>query len=83
LEFNSNNIGVYMISITKLKVGDKVHYQPEHYGHDKWENGIIKTIPTHRNDGVRVVYNCDNNWDNYKDYTSAMTNLQDLNLGWR
>ena len=70
-----------MIDIAKLRVGDKVHYQPEHYGED-YENGIIKEIPEHNLDAVRVVYNCAGNWKKYKDYTSALTNLRDLKLGW-
>ena len=79
------------INITELKVGNKVHYQPDHYSANKWENGIIKEIPDFETDKtsqvgyncVRVVYNCAGNWDNYKDYTSALTNLRDLKLGWK
>lgn len=68
----------------ELKIGDKVHYQPEHYKEqDKFENGIVKGIPTHTDEAVRVVYNCNNDWNNYKDYTSALTNLRDLNIGWK
>ncbi len=72
-----------MIDIAKLKVGDKVHYQPDHYGKDKWENGMVKEIPEHTNDAVRVVYNCGGNWDEFENYTSALTNLRDLKLGWK
>ena len=72
------------MDIAKLKIGDKVHYQPDHYKEDdKWENGMVKEIPDHTNDSIRVVYNCAGDWNNFKDYTSAMTNLRDLNLGWR
>jgi hypothetical protein len=71
------------IDIARLKVGDKVHYKPEHYGDDEWENGIIKEIRANNNDAVFVVYNCNNDWANYKNYTSALTNLRDLKLGWR
>jgi hypothetical protein len=67
----------------ELSPGSKVHYQPEHYGPDEWENGIVKEIPTHTTDYVRVVYKCDQNWDRYMDYTSALTSLTDLKLGWR
>ena len=81
-----------MIDVLKLRVGDKVHYQPEHYGETRWENGLIKEIPdsatakprcfaTHN--CIRVVYNCAGNWGNFKDYTSALTNLRDLKLGWK
>ena len=71
-------------NISQLKVGDKVHYQPEHYlTADRFENGIVKEIPTHRTDAVRVVYNCNQEWHRYRDYTSALTDLEYLNLGWR
>lgn len=47
------------------------------------KNGIIKEIPNHTDDAVRVVYHCNNDWNDYKNYTSALTNLRDLKLGWR
>ena len=72
-----------MITIEQLKVGASVHYQPEHYGNDRWENGIIKEIRYNVKDAVWVVYNCNGEWHRYKDYTSAKTNLYDLKLGWR
>lgn len=72
------------IDIAQLRVGQKVHYQPEHYGDDKWENGIIKVIDTDRQkESVWVVYNCCGEWDRYQEYTGALTNLRDLKLGWR
>ena len=66
-----------------LSVGSKVHYQPEHYDPVKYENGIVKEIPRHTTQSVRVVYNCNNEWDKYQDYTSAMTRLEDLKKGWK
>ncbi len=73
-----------------LKVGDKVCYQPEHYGPGEFENGIVKEIPSFAADPadeyygcVRVVFNCAGDWENYTNYTSALTNLRDLKLGWR
>lgn len=71
------------MDIAKLKVGSKVCYQPEHYGEDKWENGIVKEIPDHTNEAVRVVYNCAGCWARFQDYTSALTNLCDLKPGWK
>jgi hypothetical protein len=79
-----------MIDLSKAKPGQKVHYQPEHYGPDEWENGIIKEVPAFAfNPGsvvgyncVRVVYHCGGNWDRYQDYTSALTNVCDLKPGW-
>ncbi len=67
----------------KLQVGGKVYYQPAHYNEDEWENGIIKEIPTHTDTAVRVVYHCNNDWKNYRNYTSALTDLIDLKLGWK
>ncbi len=70
------------IDISKLRIGDKVHYQPPYYGEDKWENGMVKEVPDFPNH-VRVVYNCAGDWDNFKNYTSALTNIIDLKLGWK
>jgi ABC-type sugar transport system substrate-binding protein len=72
-----------MIDIAKLKVGDKVYYQPSHYEETQWENGMIKEIPDHTPDSVRVVYHCAGDWNNFKNYTSALTNIRDLKLGWK
>lgn len=71
------------IDIAALRVGQKVHYQPAHYRADEWENGRIKVIREGRTDGVWVVYNCAGDWENFVNYTSALTNLRDLKLGWR
>jgi hypothetical protein len=72
-----------MNNIANLRIGDKVHYQPTHYGDKEWENGIIKEIRDNVFKSVLVVYNCNGNWDNYINYTSAKTNLCDLQPGWR
>lgn len=73
-----------MVDIAKLKVGDKVYYQPSHYKEeDRYENGIVKEIPQHSLDSVRVVYNCAGDWKNFNNYTSALTNCSDLFLGWK
>lgn len=72
-----------MIDLSTLHVGSKVHYQPEHYGHDEFENGIVKEIREEKLDGVWVVYNCAGEWDSYIDYTGALTHLRDLKHGWR
>lgn len=68
---------------SKLKIGDKVHYQPSHYDEHQWENGMIKSIPEHNTDSVFVVYNCGGNWKNYLHYTAANTNLRDFHNGWK
>lgn len=73
-----------MVRMMDLKVGDKVHYQPSYYlAEDKWQNGIVKEIPEFTISSVRVVFHCDGDWDNYDDYTSQLTDVKDLNMGWR
>ena len=72
------------INIATLKIGDKVCYQPDHYKtEDKYENGMVKEIPDHTNKSLRIVYNCAGEWSNFKNYTSALTDINDLTLGWR
>lgn len=68
----------------QLKVGEKVHYQPDHYKEDdRFENGIVKELRPEQPDVAWVVYNCGGEWDIYQEYTSARTNLRDLNKGWK
>lgn len=50
---------------------------------DKFENGVVKEIPEHTKTSVRVVYNCNGEWHKYGDYTSALTSINDLTLGWK
>jgi hypothetical protein len=72
-----------MVQFDKLEVGQKVYYQPEHYKEKgMFENGMVRYIPDHVNDAVFVVYNCNNDWDNFKAYTAALTNIRDLHNGW-
>lgn len=73
-----------MINLAETKIGDKVYYQPDHYKEeDKYENGIVKSIPEYTTDSAFVVYNCGGDWKNYKDYTAANTNVRDLYKGWK
>lgn len=58
-------------------VGDKVTHVPSH---GQSEKGIVKEVISE--DKVRVVYKCNNDWHNFKDYTSALTNTKDLIPGW-
>jgi len=48
-----------------------------------YENGMVKEVPDHTNTSVRVVYNCAGDWDNFMNYTSALTHLSNLRLGWK
>jgi len=68
---------------TGLKVGDPVHYQPRYIPDNEFVNGIVKEIPTHTQTAVQVVYNCNNDWLNYTNYTSELTFLLYLKPGWR
>ena len=70
-----------MIDISTLKVGDRVNY----IGHEGAtpENGMVKEIPNHTNTEVRVVYYCAGEWDNFMNYTSQLTPINKLELGWK
>jgi hypothetical protein len=73
-----------MINLATIKIGDKVHYQPEYYkDNDKYENGIVKSVGDNAIDSVFVVYNCGGEWNNYQNYTAALTNVRDLYTGWK
>lgn len=58
-----------------MKPGDKVIYMPKN------QKGIIKSLS---DDGTSafVVYNCAEDWENYKDYTGVKTEVVDLTNGW-
>lgn len=59
-----------------VKIGDKVTYYTPH----KKEKGRVKSISDNHN--TFVVYNCNEDWDNYMNYTAARTRNQDLIIGW-
>ncbi len=59
--------------MVKFKEGDFVVYKPT------GEVGRIKRL-TPAGDGAFVVYNCNKDWNKYKDYTAANTNFRDLEL---
>jgi len=61
---------------TQVNPGDKVTY----VSYNKKEHGIVKSISD--NEHVFVVYNCNNEWENYKNYTAARTRKGDLVIGW-
>jgi len=66
-----------------MKTGDKVHYIP-FKGADKsqWENGIVKSINEYNNTTLFVVFNCNEEWDRYNDYTGQSTKINQLRKGW-
>jgi hypothetical protein len=59
-----------------MKIGDKVCYIPT------GENGIVKSIHMISLGMVHVVYYCNNDWDNYFNYTAALTEMAYLKEGW-
>lgn len=58
--------------------GLKVHYTSPHGSR---ENGMVKSISE---DGMSafVVFHCDNDWENFRDYTGQHTKMKDLSPGW-
>ena len=70
-----------MIHRIHIQVGKKVHYIDPNTPNE-FQNGIIKEIPEHTTKEVRVVYNCNNEWDRYQEYTSQLTPVSMLDLGW-
>lgn len=67
-----------------FKIGDKVRYTPfPDCGDSLIENGMVKEIPTHTDKEIRVVYHCADEWDNFMDYTSQLTPIDKLELGWK
>ena len=57
-------------------VGEKVHYV--NHG---CSNGIVKEVTDH--EYVRVVFNCGGDWENFQNYTGAMTPVRNLYRGWK
>jgi hypothetical protein len=43
---------------------------------------MVKEIPDHTNKHIRVVYNCAGEWDNFMNYTSQLTPIDKLKMGW-
>lgn len=70
-----------MIDIKTISIGDKVHYKPDYFKEGEYEIGKVKEI-VGLLEGVRVVYHCAGDWDNFMDYTGALTNVMDLYYGW-
>jgi hypothetical protein len=60
----------------KTSPGTKVHYVSPH---GKKDNGILKRA---EDNGAFVVYHCNGEWSNYKDYTGAHTTYDTLRYGW-
>jgi len=72
-----------MRRLKEFAPGDKVCYQPDHWKEQgRFENGIVKEFIGEHNE-IRVVYHCGGDWDNYKNYTGALTPVKHLKLGWK
>lgn len=71
-----------MIDSKDVQFGDKVTYCGPHIKgmKPKYEHGKIKEVVDE--EYVRVVYHCDNNWDQFENYTGAMTPVRCLMYGW-
>lgn len=63
--------------------GQRVHYIRDNHKDkpETFENGIIKTMHPD-GDKAWVVYNCAGEWENYRDYTAALTDFENLRHGW-
>ena len=59
--------------LTKLGHGDPVTYKPN------GEIGIIKSLSENR---AFVVFKCNEDWDNYSNYTAQATHPEKLTYGW-
>jgi len=68
-------------SLINPEVGDLVHYIPfEGCDDTQMENGIVKLVQNDKE--IRVVYHCAGEWEEYYNYTSALTHIKQLNKGW-
>jgi len=65
---------------SSLKVGDKVTYIPTTVVKCEPEKGIVKFIPI-GGAFVFVVFNCNDDWDNYQNYTAQRISVQHLKYG--
>lgn len=57
----------------EIAIGDKVTYEKTN------EKGVVVFV---NGDNIHVVFNCNNNWSNFKDYTAAMCHKKHLVKGW-
>jgi hypothetical protein len=73
--------GVKGLRMQDLKIGDKVRFVGVgDMGKINNEKGIVEGLIGSTR--VYVVYNCNKDWENYSDYSSQITSLEDLRLGW-
>ena len=65
--------------MTKFKEGQKVHYDPIHGSGA--QNGMVKSI-TNNEAGIFVVYHCNDDWKDYRNYTAQLTPAIEVKDGW-
>lgn len=71
-----------LIKLKNMKKGQKVHYIPrKNCDISEYKNGKVKSI-TNNGAGLFVVFHCAGEWDNYQDYTAALTPRECLKEGW-
>lgn len=77
-----------MIDVLLLTPGTKVHYIPEGSTNaGAYTNGIVKStfddnVGMFAKAVVFVVFNCEDDWDNYDLYAGELTRVSELKLGW-
>lgn len=67
----------YTLKEKLFKPGDKVTYMTGY----NYEIGIVKSV-CKDNEHVFVVYNCNEKWKDFRNYTAAKTKIADLTKGW-
>lgn len=50
---------------------------------NKYHRGIVKCVSGITKSIIHVVYNCNNDWNNYSCYTAAATHIENLENGWK
>ncbi len=64
-----------------FEVNQKVHYIPfEGCDSSQYENGMIKSVREYNH--VFVVYHCNEDWENFNNYTAQCTIISKLKAGW-
>lgn len=64
-----------LLEVSKVQVGDRVVYSDGY----KFEEGVVKELKPCGTKAF-IVYHCNDDWDNYADYTGALTKLSMINI---
>jgi hypothetical protein len=70
-------INTRIIQSKDFKIGQKVHYISN--DGQTITNGLVTSVDRNY---IFVVYNCNEDWINYKKYTSEKTPINNLHIGW-